>query len=58
VATGGPGLPKGATPWNSAMPVWQDFLSEDEIWKAVLYIYAGSGSTPRTWEEGTHAGHR
>ena len=51
VATGGPGLPKGATPWLSAMPVWQNFLSEDEIWKAILYIYAGSDSTPRTWEE-------
>jgi mono/diheme cytochrome c family protein len=57
VATGGPGLPKGATPWNSAMPVWQDFLSEEEIWKAILFIYAGSGSTPRTWEEGGHAQH-
>lgn len=56
VSTGGPGLPKGATPWNSAMPVWQDFLSEEEIWKAILFIYAGSGSTPRTWEEGgSHA---
>ena len=51
VASGGPGLPKGAAPWLSAMPVWQNFLSEDEIWKAILYIYAGSGSTPRTWEE-------
>jgi mono/diheme cytochrome c family protein len=51
VATGGPGLPKSATPWNSAMPVWQDFLSEDEMWKVILYIYAGSGSTPRTWDE-------
>ena len=51
VASGGPGLPKGATPWLSAMPVWQNFLSEDEIWKAILYIYAGSDSTPRTWEE-------
>jgi mono/diheme cytochrome c family protein len=51
VATGGSGLPKGATPWNSAMPVWQDFLTEEEIWQAVLYIYAGSGSTPRTWDE-------
>lgn len=51
VATGGPGLPKGATPWNSAMPVWQDLLSEEEIWKAILYLYAGSGSTPRTWDE-------
>jgi mono/diheme cytochrome c family protein len=58
VATGGLGLPKGATPWNSAMPVWQDFLSEEDIWKAILYIYAGSDSTPRTWEEGAHAGHQ
>jgi mono/diheme cytochrome c family protein len=51
VATGGPGLPKGATPWHSAMPVWQNLLSEEEIWQAILYIYAGSGSTPRTWDE-------
>lgn len=51
ISTGGPGLPKGATPWNSAMPVWQNFLTEDEIWSAVLYIYEGSGSTPRTWDE-------
>jgi len=57
VATGGPGLPKGATPWNSAMPVWQNFLSEEDIWKAILYIYEGSGSTPRTWDEGDHAKH-
>lgn len=57
VATGGPGLPKGATPWNSAMPIWQNFLSDEEIWKVILYIYAGSGSTPRTWEEGSHASH-
>jgi mono/diheme cytochrome c family protein len=54
VATGGPGLPKGATPWHSAMPVWQNFLTEEQIWKAILYIYAGSGSTPRTWEEDGH----
>jgi mono/diheme cytochrome c family protein len=51
VATGGPGLPKGAMPWHSAMPVWQSLLSEEEIWKAILFIYAGSGSTPRTWDE-------
>ncbi len=50
IATGGPGLPDGATPWNSAMPVWQDFFSEEEIWQVIAYIYAASGSTPRTWE--------
>jgi mono/diheme cytochrome c family protein len=51
VATGGPGLPRSATPWHSAMPAWQEFLSEEEMWKAILFIYAGSGSTPRTWDE-------
>ena len=50
VATGGPGLPQGATPWNSSMPVWQDFLSEEEIWQVVAFIYDASGSSPRTWE--------
>ena len=50
IATGAPGLPQGATPWNSSMPVWQDFLSENEIWQVIAYIYDASGSTPRTWE--------
>jgi mono/diheme cytochrome c family protein len=50
IATGGPGLPQGATPWNSAMPAWQDFLSEEEIWQVMAYIYAASDSTPRTWD--------
>ena len=51
IATGGPGLPDGATPWNSSMPVWQDFLSPDEIWQVTAYIYEASGSTPRVSEE-------
>ncbi len=50
VATGGPGLPQGATPWNSSMPVWKDFLSEEEIWQVIAFIYDASGSTARTWE--------
>ncbi|MDP1904736.1 MAG: cytochrome c [Pseudomonadota bacterium] len=58
IATGGPGLPKGATPWNSAMPAWQNFLTEEEIWQVILFIYEGSGSTPRTWEEAEKGGHK
>ena len=50
IATGGRGLPDGATPWNSSMPVWQDFLTEEEIWQVIAFIYDASGSTPRTWE--------
>ena len=51
IATGGPALPQGATPWNSSMPVWQDFLSAEEIWQVVAYVYDASGSTPRVSEE-------
>jgi mono/diheme cytochrome c family protein len=50
VAKGGPGLPREGTPWNSAMPVWENYLTEDEIWAVVLYIYEQSGSRPRRWE--------
>jgi mono/diheme cytochrome c family protein len=51
IATGGPGLPKEAAPWISSMPVWQTFLSEDEIWKVILYLYDYTGHRPRSFEE-------
>lgn len=56
VAKGGPGLPREATPWNSAMPAWEDFLTEEEIWAVVLYLYEQTGWKPRTWgaAEGGH----
>ena len=50
ITTGGPGLPKEAAPWISSMPVWQDFLKEDEIWKVILYLYDYTGHRPRSWE--------
>ncbi len=49
IATGGPGLPKEGAPWISSMPVWQDFLEEDEIWKVILYLYDYTGQRPRSW---------
>lgn len=51
IALGWRGLPSGAKPWNSAMPAWEDTLTEEEIWKVILYIYEASGFEPRTWEE-------
>lgn len=51
IATGGPGLPKESTPWLSSMPVWQDFLAEEEIWKAILFVYDYTGNVPRSWEK-------
>jgi mono/diheme cytochrome c family protein len=56
IAKGGPGLPREGTPWNSAMPVWEDFLTEDEIWSVIIYLYQQSGWQPRRWETGTAAG--
>jgi hypothetical protein len=51
IAKGGVGLPNEGGPWNSAMPAWENFLSEDEIWSVIVFLYQQSGKTPRTWEE-------
>jgi mono/diheme cytochrome c family protein len=51
IATGGPGLPKEGAPWISSMPVWQQFLNEEEIWKVILFLYDYTGYEPRSWEE-------
>lgn len=50
VAKGGPGLPVEGTPWHSAMPVWEDFLTEDEIWSVIIFMYEQAGHSPRTSE--------
>lgn len=50
VSTGGPGLPDESTPWDSAMPRWETMLSEEDRWKAVLFIYDATGWAPRTWD--------
>ncbi|MGQ0702724.1 MAG: c-type cytochrome [Gemmatimonadales bacterium] len=50
VAKGGPGLPREGTPWNSAMPVWDEFLTEEEIWSVIIFIYEQSGWKPRALE--------
>lgn len=51
IATGGPGLPKEAAPWISSMPIWQDFLEEDEIWKVILFLYDYTGHEPRAFAQ-------
>ena len=56
VAKGGPGLPREGTPWNSAMPKWEEFLTEREIWSVILFLYDQTGWTPRTWEKSEGAG--
>tara|TARA_Y100000588_G_C14176576_1_gene891645 strand:- start:556 stop:1344 length:789 start_codon:yes stop_codon:yes gene_type:complete len=51
IAKGGPGLPNEGAPWNSAMPAWEDFLTKEEIWSVIIFLYEQSGHEPRTWEE-------
>ncbi|MGH7481203.1 MAG: c-type cytochrome [Longimicrobiales bacterium] len=56
IAKGGPGLPQEGTPWHSAMPVWEDFLTEDEIWAVIVFLYEQTGAEPRSWEASEAAG--
>src|SRR5262245_35269068 len=56
IAKGGPGLPKESTPWNSAMPVWEDRLTEEQVWQVVYYLYETTGHPPRVME--SHAARR
>jgi DMSO reductase family type II enzyme heme b subunit len=50
ITTGGPGLPKEGTPWNSAMPVWHEMLSEEEVWQVITFLYDYVGQVPRMWD--------
>jgi mono/diheme cytochrome c family protein len=47
IAKGGPGLPNEGTPWNSAMPAWENFLTEEEIWAVTVFLYEQAGVAPR-----------
>ncbi|MBI1913097.1 MAG: cytochrome c [Deltaproteobacteria bacterium] len=49
VVKGGPGLPKEGSPAISSMPAWENMLTEDEVWKAILFIYDYTGNVPRSW---------
>jgi hypothetical protein len=57
IAKGGPGLPREGAPWSSAMPAWEQFLTEDEIWAVIIFLYDQSGWQPRRWEAGAEGGH-
>ena len=51
IAKGGPGLPEEGAPWETAMPAWEKFLKEEEIWDAILFLYDFTGERPRAREE-------
>ncbi|MBT5551376.1 MAG: c-type cytochrome [Nitrospina sp.] len=43
IMKGGQGLPNKYEPWNSAMPAWEETLSEKDVWKIITYIYETAG---------------
>ncbi len=51
IGTGGPGLPNESWPWQSAMPIWQTILTEQETWDVItfLYDYTPPAISPRTF---------
>lgn len=51
ITKGGPGLSKEGAPWNSAMPVWEEMLSEDEVWSVITFLYDRVGQVPRMWDQ-------
>lgn len=50
VSKGGPGLPDEGGPWMSAMPQWDQFLDEEQIWDVILFLYNQTGNRPRARE--------
>lgn len=47
VAKGGPGLPDEGGPWDTAMPAWDQFFEEDELWDVVRFLYEFNDYQPR-----------
>ena len=52
ISKGGPGLPEEGGPWDTAMPAWEKFLKDEEIWEVVTFLYDFTGQKPRAKEEG------
>ena len=55
IAKGGPGMPDEGAPGDSVMPEWERFLSNDQIWDVILFLYSDTGYRPRTFGEGGEA---
>jgi len=53
ISKGGPGLPDEGAPWDTAMPSWEKFLKEEDMWDAILFLYDFTGLKPRTREAET-----
>ena len=49
IAKGAPGMPDEGGPGDSAMPAWEQFLTEEEMWEVLLFLYDfNPGYQPRS----------
>jgi hypothetical protein len=46
ISKGGPGMPEEGGPWDTAMPAWEKFLTEEEMWNVILFLYDFTGQRP------------
>jgi mono/diheme cytochrome c family protein len=51
ISKGAPGLPEEGGPWDSAMPAWENFLTEEEMWDVILFLYDFNEYRPRALAE-------
>ena len=54
ISKGAPGLPEEGGPWDSAMPAWENFLTEEEMWNVILFMTEFTEYRPRALTE--HSG--
>ncbi|MCP3963484.1 MAG: cytochrome c [bacterium] len=50
ISKGAPGLPEEGGPWQSAMPAWESFLTEEEMWDVIIFLYDFTDYKPRAVE--------
>ena len=50
VTKGGPGMPDAGGPWDSSMPAWEKFISEEDMWNVIAFLYDYTGYKPRAAE--------
>ena len=50
IAQGAPGMPEEGGPWDSAMPAWEKFLSEEQVWEVIVFLTEFTGYPPRASE--------
>ncbi len=55
IAKGGPGMPDEGAPGDSAMPEWERFLDNKQMWEVILFLYDHTGYHPRALEQHAEA---